>query len=102
MKSLLPIFGLAALWAIAGAAVGAGIGALYGGTWVAWCSSLNVIVGLVLLLFVSRNPRARGLFYGDRRSDEQPAGMLVAVLWAFPFTLLFLGLLWLLLGRILQ
>ncbi|RIK34818.1 MAG: hypothetical protein DCC55_32235 [Chloroflexi bacterium] len=67
-----------------------------------WRSSLNVIVGLLLLLLVSRNEQAKALFYGDREDEDQPAGIIIAILWTFPFTLLFLGLLWLLLARILH
>ena len=83
-------------WFIAGAAIGLGLQSLYGVNWIISCGALNMAIGLVLLLLVTRNERAYRAFYGE---GEQ-GGLRLAVLVSFPVVLLFLGVLWWLLGKI--
>ena len=100
MKSLWPIIGLAAMWIVAGAVVGLGINSLYGGSWVIPCGVLNMIVGLFLLLVVTRNDSARKIFY-EGPSHEDERSLLVALLWALPVAAALAGVIWWLLGKVL-
>ncbi len=100
MRSLWPIIGLAAMWAVAGAVVGLGLGSLYGGNWVVPCGALNMITGLFLLLLVTRNETARKIFY-EGPSHEEERSLLVAVLWALPVAAALAGVIWWLLGKVL-
>jgi hypothetical protein len=98
MRQFVLIFGLAVFWGIGGLIVGVGLDALFGGQLVLTCASLNVIVGLLLLLITTRNEHARRLFYEGPRGAE-PGLVPLALLWAFPIVLVFLGLLWWLLAQ---
>ncbi len=90
---------LALFWGVSGAAVGFSLGALFGGgPWVLPCASLSVITGLLLLLFATRSETARRMLYDGLEAE---GGILLAMLWAIPFTLAFVVLLWWLLSRFL-
>jgi hypothetical protein len=98
MRHYLLILALAAFWGISGLVVGLGVRAIFGGEVVFTCASLNVIIGLLLLLITTRNEHARRLFYEGPRGDEE--GLVpLAFLWAVPIILVFVGVLWWLLGQ---
>lgn len=98
MRHFLLILALAAFWGVSGLVVGFGLEALFRGGWVLPCTSLNIVLGLLLLLVTTRNEHARRLFYEGPRGDE-PGFFPLALLWAFPIVLVFLGILWWLLAQ---
>lgn len=101
MKDLVVILVLASLWAVGGFAVGIALGALFGVQWAISCTALNLIAGMIMLLLVTRNEHARRLFYEGPRENE--SGMpLIGILWAIPFILLFIGVMWWLLAQLLK
>jgi len=101
MKNIFLIFSLAILWALGGLAAGAGFSAFLDLQWTIPCGAINVIAGMVMLLLVTRNEQARRLFYEGPKEDE--SGILVlALLWALPFTLMFAGLIWWLMAQFLK
>ena len=51
-----------------------------------------------LLLLATRNPTARRIFYEGPRGEE-PGILFLALLWAVPIVLVFLGIIWWLLGQ---
>jgi hypothetical protein len=98
MKQYLLILALAAFWGLGGLMVSVGLNAIFDVNWAIPCTSLNVIAGMVMLLIATRNPRARRIFYEGPQNDE--AGIVfLAFLWTFPISLVFLGILWWLLGQ---
>ena len=101
MRNILLILALAAFWCVSGIVVGYSLNALFDGAWVAPCASLNVIAGMLLLLFITRNEQARRIFYEGPRANESGL-ILLAFLWAIPVILLFLGILWWLLAQFLR
>ncbi|MEZ4733421.1 MAG: hypothetical protein R3E79_40515 [Caldilineaceae bacterium] len=101
MKHLLLIIMLALFWGISGSLIGVAINAFLDTSIIIQCASLNVIIGMILLLLVTRNETARRLFYDGPRGDE-PGFLPIAILWTFPFILLFLGLFWWLLAQFLR
>lgn len=101
MKSFLPVVILAFLWALTGAMVGVGIDAIYGTEWVLPCGALNVMIGLSLLLFATRNETTRKIFYeGPSRKEE--SSLFIAILWALPVAIGLVGVIWWLLGKVLS
>jgi|GEM_PF-1653048 len=101
MKNIFLIFSLAILWALGGLAAGAGFSAFLDLQGTIPCGAINVIAGMVMLLLVTRNEQARRLFYEGPKEDE--SGILVlALLWALPFTLMFAGLIWWLMAQFLK
>ena len=101
MRKLLLILALAAFWGVSGIVMGFALNALIAGGWVVPCASLNIMIGLGLLLLTTRNEQARRMFYEGPRGDE-PGFVPLALLWAFPVVLVFLGLLWWLLAQFLR
>jgi hypothetical protein len=98
MKQYVLILALAVFWGISGLVVGLGVRAIFGAEIVFTCALLNVIIGLLLLLLTTRNEHARRLFYEGPRGEEE--GLIpLAFLWAFPLILVFVGVLWWLLGQ---
>jgi hypothetical protein len=53
---------------------------------------------LLLLLLTTRNEHARRLFYEGPWGEEEGL-VALAFLWAFPMILIFVGILWWLLGQ---
>jgi hypothetical protein len=101
MKQYLLILVLAGFWGISGLVIGAGVDALVGGNLMVPCASLNVIIGLLLLLMTTRSERARRIFYeGPRGNEEGIIGL--AFLWAVPIVLVFLGIFWWVLAQFLR
>jgi hypothetical protein len=100
VKNLLLIFALAVFWGLSGLLVGLGIRALVGGNWMIQCMALNVITGMLMLLFVTKNEVARKAFYEGVAGDNPRLGL--ALLWALPFSLLCLGVIWWLLAHFLK
>ena len=101
MKQIPLIFFFAALWASSGLLLGVSLAALFDLEWQVPCLSLNLVAGLVLLLLVTRNETARRLFYEGPRDNEQ-GSVLIGMLWAFPFVLAFVGIIWWMLGQLLN
>jgi hypothetical protein len=101
MKDMLLILTLAALWAVGGFVMGVSIEALFGGQVVVTCTALNLITGMLMLLLVTRHERARRLFYEGPKENELGLPF-IGLLWAIPFTLLFVGLIWWLLAQFLE
>ena len=100
IKNLLLILALAFFWGLSGLLVGFGIRAFLGGEWMIQCMALNVIGGMLMLLFITRDEGARKAFYEGVASDNPRLGL--ALLWALPFGLLCLGLIWWLLAHFLK
>jgi len=98
VKNILLILALAVFWGVSGLVVSLGLNAMFGGNWAVFCTSLNVIAGLLLLLLATRNPTARRIFYEGPRGEE-PGILFLALLWAVPIVLMFLGIIWWLLGQ---
>lgn len=100
MKGLFWIFLVAILWAITGAIAGWGLQALFGGdNWVLPCGSLNMAVGMILLLLTTQNEGARRLFYeGEKEEDRLHLG--IVLLWGFPIILAVSGILWFLASKL--
>ena len=74
------------------------LGAFLPWAWAWRCAWLNLMAGLVGLLWLTRSERGDRLFYHGPRGDE-PGSVLVALLWSLPvFWLAVAGLL-LLLGK---
>jgi hypothetical protein len=93
MKQYLLVLVLATFWGISGLVMGAAVSEMVGGDWMVSCASLNVVLGLLLLLATTRSERARRIFYeGPRGEEEGVIGL--AFLWAVPVILLFLGIFW--------
>ncbi len=63
MKNLLLIFALAFFWGLSGLLVGLGIRAFLGGEWMIQWLALNIIAGMLMLLFITRDKGARKAFY---------------------------------------
>jgi hypothetical protein len=99
MKSFWPIIALAALWAVTGAVVGLGLRSLYGVNWIAPCGLLNMIIGLILLLLVTRNETTHRIFY-EGPGNEEDLSLAVAALWALPVAAALAGVIWWLLGKL--
>jgi hypothetical protein len=63
------------------------------------CGAFNMVIGLIGLLIVTRNTQAHKAFYGDPR-DQEGGGCALAILFGLPFSMLLLGVLWWLLGKL--
>jgi hypothetical protein len=100
MKNIILIAALAIFWGLGGLLVGFGIQALVGSDWLIPCTSINMIAGLLMLLFVTRDEEARRVFYERVNSEDPHLGL--ALLWALPFSLIFLGVIWWLLAHFLK
>lgn len=81
--------------------MGVSIQALFGAQVIVTCTALNLITGMVMLLLVTRHEKARRLFYEGPKEDELGLPV-IGLLWAIPFTLLFIGLMWWLLAQFLE
>lgn len=68
-------------------------GALLPWTWAWRCAWINVIIGLIGLLLVTRTDRGDRLFYQGPLGDE-PGLLRIALLWAIPFVGLFTAIIW--------
>ncbi len=101
MKNSLLVLGLGFLWSLGGFGLGMAIEALFGGQWIVPCASLNLIAGMILLLFVTRNEQARRIFYEGPREGE-PGLPVIGLLWLMPFVLLLVGLVWWLIAQLLK
>lgn len=77
--------------------MGISLRVLYGVNWVPGCTSLSLLLGMLLLLLITRNPREQAILFegAERRENEQS---LAALLVAIPFVLIFMALVWLLLA----
>ncbi len=80
-----------------GVDVGIGLHVLFQVEVTTICALGNVIVGLLFLLPVVADEHRRHLFYEGPHDDESP-DLWIGLLWVFPSTGLFLGLLWWLMG----
>jgi hypothetical protein len=101
LKNLILVLILAMLWALGGLVVGVGINAFFGASWITTCALLNVMIGLLLLLLVTRNEEARRIFYNGNQNDD-PGLLPIAVLWMFPMVLIFVGIIWWLLAQVIS
>lgn len=89
--------GYVAWWALGGWVFGVGLHALFQVEVATICALGNVIAGLLFLLPVVADEHRRHLFYEGPHDDESP-DLWIGLLWVFPSTGLFLGLLWGLMG----
>lgn len=93
-----PALIFAGIWFVAGAAMGLGIQSYFGAKKIVIpCGAANMLIGLVLLLIVLRNQKARRAFYGE---DERGGIALAFVVGAIPTAMLMVGLIWWLLGQL--
>ena len=97
-KEILITLAYALWWAMGGWILGIGVNAIFALDATTITALGNVIVGLFLLLPVVANERRRRFFYSGP-ANEEDSSIWIALLWAFPFIALFVGLLWWLLGR---
>jgi len=95
------VIALAVLWIVSGAIVGFSLEALFSLQWVVPCTSLNLMMGMILLLLVTRNEWARRMFYEGPRAGED-SSPLIGMLWALPLVLLIVGGVWWLLTHLLR
>ena len=61
------------------------------------CGATNMLLGLIMLLLVLRDERARRAFYGEGESGGLALAILVA---AIPAMTLAMGLIWWLMGQL--
>ncbi len=93
LRDLALILALASLWSVGGYAIGLAIqamGVAYPPLKIIF-ASLNVIIGLVLFLGITRDPTANRIFFEGPRLNESglPA---IGCLWLAPISLLIFGL----------
>ena len=102
MKKEVPIvLGLAVLWILGGIVIGFALQALFDVQWVIQCTSLNLIIGMVMLLLVTRNKEMRQLFYEGPKEGEI-SSPLIGMMWTFPIVMVIVGVLWWLLAQFLR
>lgn len=96
MRSGLRLIALVALlWLVGGWLIGVGIQAQFDVNWVTPCALSNVIIGLVLLLLITRDPRERRIFYeGGNEEEDEDYLPLVTVVLMIPGIEMFVGLVW--------
>lgn len=77
--------------------MGIALRALYGGNWIVPCAALNLIFGMLLLRWITRNAREQEiLFEGAEREDSESS--VAALLLGIPVVLIFVAVLWWLLA----
>lgn len=101
MKETRLVIVLVVLWIVSGAMVGFSLQKLFDVQWVVQCASLNLILGMVLLLLVTRNEWARRMFY-EGPGEGEDSSPLIGILWALPIVLLIVGGVWWLLAHFLR
>jgi hypothetical protein len=69
------------------------VGAIVPWTWAWRCAWLNLIIGMLALLWITRTDVGDRLFYKGPEGNE-PGRLEVAVLWAVPVVVLFLAVIW--------
>jgi hypothetical protein len=93
LRDLMLILALAGFWAVSGYAIGAAIEALgldqypFG----IIVASLNLILGMLLFLGITKDPTADRIFFEGPRRDE-PGYPAIGCLWGLPISLLIMGL----------
>ena len=95
MRDILLIFCLALLWLAGGAIVSLGLRAYLGVEWLMPCTSLSLLLGMILLLVVMRDEQARRRLFGET-DEEMPFKLSLAALIIVPIFFITTGLLWLL------
>lgn len=93
------VFLFSIYWFVSGVVVGLGLQSIYGFEVVLPCGALNMALGLIGLLIITRHERAHKAFYGDPREHEG-GGCALTILVALPVSMLLLGVLWWLLGKL--
>ena len=97
MRGIRLIVVLAIMWVAGGWLMGISLRVLYGVNWIPGCASLSLLLGMLLLLFITRNPREHEiLFEGAEREENEQS--LAALLVAIPFVLIFIALVWMILA----
>ena len=83
----------ALLWSISGYLFGLAVISFFGVTTDVgiYCGAINLILGLMALLWIHRSPRLSHLFYEGPREDES-GSLLIAFLWSLPLAILFWAL----------
>jgi hypothetical protein len=69
------------------------MGALVPWEWAWRCGLINLILGMIGLLLITRSKRGDRLFYGGPKGDE-PSLLQIGLLWAFPIVGLILSIIW--------
>ncbi len=85
---------VALLWLAGGWLMGIGIQTQFDVNWVTPCSLINLIVGLTLLLLITRDPRERRIFYEGSNEEDEDYLPLVTIVLLIPGTQMFIGLVW--------
>lgn len=92
LRDLGLILALAGLWAVGGYFMGLALEIIGFDTYrlSIILASLNVIIGLLLFLFITKDPVADRIFFGRAESDDEgnPA---VGCLWILPMFILLIG-----------
>lgn len=93
VKGLRLILLLAVLWLGSGALMGAALRALYGGNWIAPCATINLILGMLLLLWVTRTKQEEEILFEGREREESESSLAAALLGG-PMILIFVAIVW--------
>jgi hypothetical protein len=90
LRDIKLILALAVFWLVGGAIVGAGIRAHFYVEWVMPCSLISAILGMLLLLVVMRDDKARRRLFGEA-NEEMPFKLTLAALFVLPVVFLVVG-----------
>jgi len=92
-RDLMLILSLAGLWALGGYLIGSALEVIGFDTYRLGMilAAINVIVGMLLFLWLTREPAADRLFFGRARPDD-PFTPAVGCLWIIPLLSLLVGL----------
>jgi hypothetical protein len=90
---------VATLWFVGGWLMGVGIQAQFQANWVAPCSWINVILGLVLLLLITQNPRERDIFYAGATAEDEDYLPLITLVLILPGIEIVVGGVWWLMAQ---
>jgi len=79
------------LWSISGAIMGLGLSAMTDGSLILPCTSLNAIIGLLLLVLITRNEKASRVFYEAEEPEDNSGLTGLFLLVVIPFNLIIFG-----------
>ena len=94
MRDFLLILLVALLWFVGGWCMGIGIQAQFEGNWIISCSSINLLMGLILTLLIIQNPRESRIFFEGPSKDDEDYLPLMTIVLLFPGIEIFIGGLW--------
>lgn len=91
MRDLRLIGIVALLWFGGGWLLGVGIRAQFQANWVTPCALSHVIIGLVLTLVITQNPRESRIFYEGPSADDEDYLPLMTLVLIVPGIEIFIG-----------